>query len=243
MTYLRSQNNYVVYKTNLHTTASTTDLTNMLDTVPQIIHEKEIRSTPRINIQVSSHGSFKTNTKKQKIINTTTTTTTTTSSTTTKPTTTKPTITSTTSTTSKPTTTSTTSTMTVKPTTTSTTTVKPILSTSNCAYVTYHSYFENQPLTSVACSDGSNGLIQKTGYTSLTNELWPYVTAWSDIVWNSPKCGACIHLQASNGNSVNVIAIDGCGKSNTGETHFDLSEEAFLKLFGNKDAGSGYVEY
>ena len=109
------------------------------------------------------------------------------------------------------------------------------------AYVTYHTYYKNEPLSDVACSDGPNGLISKLGYESLNGKLWPYVTSWSDVSWNSKNCGKCLNLK-SDTNSVNVIAIDGCGKQK-GETHFDVSEIAFKKLFGTLKNGNGYVSY
>ena len=35
------------------------------------------------------------------------------------------------------------------------------------AYVTYHNYFQGQPLTQVTCSDGANGLITHWGYSTI----------------------------------------------------------------------------
>lgn len=175
MTYLRTQNIYDIYETNLD--KFNTKLNNINYDIPQISYVNDVSLIPKIDIKEIK-------TKKLKK-----------------------------------------------------------LSNSDIAYITYHPYYENQSLTSVSCSDGSNGLITKTGYISLTNELWPYVTSWSDIVWNSPKCGTCIKLEANNDKSVNVIVIDGCSKSNNGETHFDVSELSYLKLFGNKDSGFGYANF
>ncbi|KAJ5753375.1 uncharacterized protein N7511_007528 [Penicillium nucicola] len=68
------------------------------------------------------------------------------------------------------------------------------------------------PLTTVACSDGINGLIP-LGYTtfgSLPN--FPNVGGALTIPsWNSPNCGKCYQLHYSNGkyeNTINVLAID-----------------------------------
>ena len=271
MTYLRTQNISDMYIRNIDTTSSGNTLYN-IPLPPHIIYENELKKIPKIDIEsfyktneniptiktekVEKTKKLKLNdmsTKKTLIteippIKTKTNRTKPHTKPTTKPhtkPTTNPTMKPTTNPTTKPTTkpiTNPTTKPITNPTTKSTTNPTTIVS-SEKAYVTYHSYYENQPLTSVACSNGQNGLIQQTGYTSLTNELWPYVTAWSDITWNSPKCGSCIKLQTDNGNSINVIAIDGCGKSDRGETHFDVSEISFLKLFSNKNAGSGYVSF
>jgi hypothetical protein len=64
------------------------------------------------------------------------------------------------------------------------------LSQSGVARCTYHLYAPSTPLTSVACSDGANGII-KWGYKDLS-PMFPYVTAWQEAAWNSPKCGDCI---------------------------------------------------
>jgi hypothetical protein len=67
-------------------------------------------------------------------------------------------------------------------------------------------------LTTVACSDGPNGLIPR-GYStfgSLPN--FPNIGGAITIPqWNSPNCGKCYELHYSNGKidkKINVLAID-----------------------------------
>ena len=97
------------------------------------------------------------------------------------------------------------------------------------ADLTYHLYTSNFPLTSVACSDGVNGLITRWKYINL-QELFPYVTAASFASWNSVRCGECIEI-SKNQRSIYVTVIDKC-QSLSSNTHFDLSNEAFIELLG-----------
>jgi hypothetical protein len=97
------------------------------------------------------------------------------------------------------------------------------------ADLTYHLYTDIFPLTSVACSDGINGIITRWGYSDLSN-MFPYVTAASFATWNSVKCGECIKI--TNGDkSIYVTVIDQC-QVLSNKDHFDLSKEAFAELLG-----------
>jgi len=94
------------------------------------------------------------------------------------------------------------------------------------AYCTYHMYQTNTPLSTLSCSDGSNGLLN-WNYQDL-NAMYPYVTAWQSLSWNNPNCGTCLHITA-NGKSVYVTAVDQCGPSPVaGSQHFDMGPDAFL---------------
>lgn len=113
----------------------------------------------------------------------------------------------------------------------------------NIAYVTYHMYDESTPLTTLACSDGENGLITKYGIYDL-NPIFPGVMAADFISWNSQQCGECIQLTNGN-NQIYSRVVDGCGKITSQQTHFDLDPVSFNVLFGNTGIldGHGYVEW
>jgi hypothetical protein len=98
-------------------------------------------------------------------------------------------------------------------------------------YATYHSYAATESMSTVSCSDGSNGMITK-GYSTLAG-LYPNVCAASFITWNSPQCGTCWTItNPQTSKSVSVTAIDGCGSVPGYSAHFDLAPEAFTALGG-----------
>ena len=72
----------------------------------------------------------------------------------------------------------------------------------------------------------------------------PYVSAVSNVVWNSPNCGKCYAVSAG-GKTIYVTAIDGCGSGPNGQAHFDLHPTAFNELLGSAGvaAGSGTATY
>lgn len=111
----------------------------------------------------------------------------------------------------------------------------------NIAYVTYHMYDKSTPVTTLACSDGENGLITKYGIYDL-NPIFPGVMAADFISWNSQQCGECIQLTNGN-NQIYSRIVDGCGKITSEQTHFDLDPISFNILFGNAGIldGHGYV--
>ncbi|CAB9523349.1 Desert hedgehog protein [Seminavis robusta] len=119
----------------------------------------------------------------------------------------------------------------------------PLVANAQTAYITYHNYYEGQSTGTISCSDGANGLQQQFGYYTI-DPMFPYVSATSNIVWNSPNCGNCYELQAG-GNTVYVTAIDQCGAGPAGELHFDMAQLAFVELLGDAGiaAGSGYATY
>ena len=113
-------------------------------------------------------------------------------------------------------------------------------SQSGVARCTYHLYAPSTSLGSVACSDGDNG-IMKWGYKDLSL-MFPYVTAWQDVAWNSPKCGTCFKVTYLT-KTIYVTVVDQCGKSEkAGTSHFDLSKEAFVELFGQEGIQKGTME-
>lgn len=95
------------------------------------------------------------------------------------------------------------------------------LTVSDTAIVTYHLYSKYDSLTTVACSDGSYGLMS-WGYKDISN-MFPYVTAWQSAKWNSPQCGNCAKIMWKGKYSY-VTVIDMCGVINSAYSHFDMSK-------------------
>ena len=103
------------------------------------------------------------------------------------------------------------------------------------AYCTYHHFAIMDKLTTVACSNGANGIITKMKYTDIS-KMFPYVAAWDQAHWNSPNCGSCIKVTDSKNtrSSIFVTVIDQCepNKGSGSDTHLDISKEAYRVLFG-----------
>ena len=76
--------------------------------------------------------------------------------------------------------------------------------------VSYDETYDNSAgsLTTVACSDGPNGLITK-GFSSFGSlPHFPNIGGAAAVAgWNSAQCGSCWQL-TYNGRSINVLAID-----------------------------------
>merc|ERR1712061_702272 len=88
---------------------------------------------------------------------------------------------------------------------------KSLLVAADTAYGTYHIYDAKDSLTTVSCSDGTNGLMTRWGYQTL-EPMFPYVSAMAGVTWNSPSCGTCVCLvDAAGHGSVCVTVIDACG--------------------------------
>ncbi|KAI0926002.1 hypothetical protein AcW1_008290 [Taiwanofungus camphoratus] len=102
--------------------------------------------------------------------------------------------------------------------------------------VTYNQYYDDgsNSLSTVACSNGENGLLTK-GYTTLDSlPDFPYIGgAFAVTGWNSTGCGTCWEL-SYNGTSINILAID------TSYT-FDISLEALQKLSDGQGEAAGFV--
>ena len=104
--------------------------------------------------------------------------------------------------------------------------------------LSYDTTYDNPslPLTSVACSDGANGLITK-GYTTLGSlPTFPNVGGVYTVTgWNSPACGTCYNV-TYGGKTLSVLAVD------VGLDGFNLSEEAMNTLTGGLAVELGRVE-
>eukprot|EP01062_Namystynia_karyoxenos_P026540 TRINITY_DN20591_c0_g1_i1.p1 TRINITY_DN20591_c0_g1~~TRINITY_DN20591_c0_g1_i1.p1 ORF type:complete len:367 (+),score=80.58 TRINITY_DN20591_c0_g1_i1:96-1196(+) len=113
-------------------------------------------------------------------------------------------------------------------------------------YCTYHMYNPGDGLTSVACSDGKNGLMTRFGYTTV-QPMYPYITAFDEASWDSPKCGMCACMSdKASGNAVCLTVIDQCGPPGAnGDNHFDIAPPAYGELFGATGTrdGKGFSEW
>lgn len=90
-------------------------------------------------------------------------------------------------------------------------------------------------LDTVACSDGSNGLLTKHFTTFGSLPSFPRVGGAAAVAgWNSPNCGTCWQL-TYNGVSVNVLAIDHTDEG------FNISEEAMNLLTNGQAVDLGRV--
>lgn len=91
-------------------------------------------------------------------------------------------------------------------------------------------------LTTVACSDGSNGLITK-GYTTLGSlPSFPRIGGASTIAgWNSANCGACYSL-TFEGKTINVLVVDVAGEG------FNIGQTAMDELTNGQAVAKGRVD-
>ncbi|THH19465.1 hypothetical protein EW146_g1693 [Bondarzewia mesenterica] len=91
-------------------------------------------------------------------------------------------------------------------------------------------------LTSVACSDGTNGLITRGFSTFGSLPSFPYIGASSAVAgWNSPNCGTCWAI-TYNGKTINVLAIDHAADG------FNLSLDAMNDLTNGQAVALGTVQ-
>ena len=111
--------------------------------------------------------------------------------------------------------------------------------TALAAVVYYDTVYDqaDEALTSVACSNGDNGLITKYHWTDLGDvPNFPNVgAAFAVEGWNSKNCGTCWQL-TFNGTSINVAAIDHAGAGT-----FNIALSAMNKLTNNQAEFLGRV--
>jgi hypothetical protein len=108
-------------------------------------------------------------------------------------------------------------------------------------YCTYHNYYPEHSMMTPACSDGEYGINTRWGYDTLS-PMYPYVTAFSNVNWNHPNCGACVRVTSST-TTIYLTIIDQVVSERS--THFDIAPEAFKELFGDQgmNDGHGYVDW
>ncbi|CRG92401.1 hypothetical protein PISL3812_09460 [Talaromyces islandicus] len=103
--------------------------------------------------------------------------------------------------------------------------------------VAYDNTYDNrdQSTSTLACSDGTNGLIGK-GYSTLgALPKFPNVGGAPTIAgWNSPNCGACYGI-TYNGKTVYVIGVD------VAVDRFVLSQGALDTLTNGQAVSLGHV--
>ena len=103
--------------------------------------------------------------------------------------------------------------------------------------VSYDETYDNASasLTTVACSDGTNGLITK-GFSSFGSlPQFPNIGGAAAVAgWNDAACGTCWKL-TYNGKSINVLAVDHAGSS------FNIALAAMNTLTNNQGAALGRV--
>ncbi|THU94131.1 Asp f 13-like protein [Dendrothele bispora CBS 962.96] len=95
----------------------------------------------------------------------------------------------------------------------------------------------NGDMTTVACSDGSNGLITRYKFHHFKDiPNFPHIGAAQAIAgWNSSQCGTCWKL-TFNGKSINVLAIDHAGSG------FNVAQAAMDELTNGNAIAFGVVD-
>ncbi|KAI6250068.1 hypothetical protein HI914_01464 [Erysiphe necator] len=104
--------------------------------------------------------------------------------------------------------------------------------------VSYDSSYDDpgRRLDSVACSDGSNGLLNRNFESQGSLPSFPRIGGASAIAkWNSPNCASCWSL-TYNGTSINVLAIDHAGQG------FNIAEAAMNQLTNGHAKALGRIE-
>ena len=117
-------------------------------------------------------------------------------------------------------------------------TLAAICTSATAVTVSYDNTYDQSSgsLTTVACSDGENGMLH-LGYTtfgSLPN--FPNIGGAAAIAgWNSDQCGTCWQL-TYKGKSINVLAIDHT------DSGFNIAQEAMDTLTGGQAVFLGRID-
>ncbi|KAF2751282.1 eliciting plant response-like protein [Sporormia fimetaria CBS 119925] len=95
----------------------------------------------------------------------------------------------------------------------------------------------SRSLTSVACSDGRNGLITRYRWNKQGDiPNFAYIGGYQGIAgWNSPQCGTCYAL-TYQGKTINVLAIDHTLNG------FNIAQKALDDLTGGNAVQLGWVD-
>ncbi|KAJ4417923.1 hypothetical protein N0V82_005880 [Gnomoniopsis sp. IMI 355080] len=104
--------------------------------------------------------------------------------------------------------------------------------------VSYDTTYDNAALslTTVSCSDGTNGLITKYKYSTLGDvPVFPMVGGAQAIAgWNDANCGTCWAI-TYNGQTIRVLAVDHAADG------FNLAQQAMDVLTGGQAVALGRV--
>ncbi|KAI4605519.1 uncharacterized protein J4E87_009133 [Alternaria ethzedia] len=95
----------------------------------------------------------------------------------------------------------------------------------------------SRALTSLACSDGSNGLITKYNWQTQANVAgFPKIGGYMGVAgWNSPQCGTCYGV-TYNGKTIYVLAVDHAAQG------FNLAKAAMDELTNGQAAALGRID-
>ena len=113
-----------------------------------------------------------------------------------------------------------------------------LISSAFAVTVSYDQTYDNRSgsLTTVACSDGPNGLITKGFSTFGSLPHFPNIGGAAAVGgWNSAQCGSCWQL-TYNGKSINVLAVDHT------DSGFNIALEAMNTLTNNQAVFLGRVD-
>ncbi|AEO63188.1 7c47e13a-5d42-4cce-93eb-6e2087ea6df4 [Thermothielavioides terrestris] len=115
-----------------------------------------------------------------------------------------------------------------------------LLAAASATTVSYDTGYDDpsRPLTSVACSDGTNGVMWKYNWKTQGDVTgFPYIGGAEAISgWNSPNCGTC--WQATyNGRTIHILAIDHAASGlNIGLTAMNDLTNGHAEELGRVDA-------
>lgn len=127
-----------------------------------------------------------------------------------------------------------------------------LLSVGSATTVSYDTIFDDASgsLNTIACSDGSHGLITRGYKTFGSLPSYPFIGGTSDIDgWNSPNCGSCYQLVYIDPNdetkkkSINILAIDVAKEGfNVAKAALDELTGGNAEQFGNVDVEAKLVD-
>lgn len=116
-------------------------------------------------------------------------------------------------------------------------------STTVATTVSFDTKYDNggTSLTSVACSDGPNGLITRGFSTFDSLPRFPHIGGAQAVTgWNSPSCGTCWQLSYTDAqgttNTTNVLAID------VAQSGFNIALSAMNELTNGNAAQLGRID-
>ena len=113
-----------------------------------------------------------------------------------------------------------------------------LVSSALAVTVSYDETYDNKSgrLTTVACSDGENGLLTKGFSTFGSLPHFPNIGGAQAVAgWNSAACGSCWQL-TYNGKSINVLAVDHA------DAGFNVAKGAMDTLTNGQAAALGRID-